>query len=200
MQEKRVRLVVGLGNPGDTYRETRHNAGFMVVDAVADLFSVPLKKSRPFANLVYGRGSIDGMESILVKPTAYMNRSGPPVKRLADYFKILLEDVLVIHDDIDLAFGRLKIKKKGGDGGHKGVRSLMDAFGRGEFTRLRIGIGRSETEIDVSDYVLGRFNAEERKVLDQIVKKAGEAVVTILCKGVKEGMNIFNDKSIIIDS
>jgi PTH1 family peptidyl-tRNA hydrolase len=200
MQEKRVRLVVGLGNPGDTYRETRHNAGFMVVDAVADFFSMPLNKSRPFANLVYGRGSIDGVESILVKPTAYMNRSGPPVKRLADYFRILLKDVLVIHDDIDLAFGRLKIKQKGGDGGHKGVRSLMDAFGGGEFTRLRIGIGRSETEIDVSDYVLGRFNAEERKVLGQIVKKAGEAVVTILCKGVEEGMNRFNDKRIITDS
>jgi PTH1 family peptidyl-tRNA hydrolase len=123
MQPKRVRLVVGLGNPGDTYRQTRHNAGFMVLDEVADFCAVALKKNKSFPNLFYGRGVIEGTNTILVKPLAFMNRSGPPVQKIVHYYKILCEDVLVIHDDIDLAFGRLKIKKKGGDGGHKGIRS-----------------------------------------------------------------------------
>jgi PTH1 family peptidyl-tRNA hydrolase len=200
MQPKRVRLVVGLGNPGDTYRQTRHNVGFMVLDEIADFCSVALKKSRSFPNLFYGRGTIEGVNTILVKPLAFMNRSGPPVQKIADYYKILCEDVLVIHDDIDLAFGRLKIKKRGGDGGHKGVRSLRQALGGDEFVRLRIGVGRSENEISVTDHVLGRFDPEERKVLEQISTKAREAVVTILCKGTEEGMNRFNDKRILIDS
>jgi PTH1 family peptidyl-tRNA hydrolase len=200
MQPKRVRLVVGLGNPGDTYRQTRHNAGFMVLDEVADFCAVVLKKSRSFPNLFYGRGAIEGTNTILVKPLAFMNRSGPPVQKISNYYKILCEDVLVIHDDIDLAFGRLKIKRKGGDGGHKGVRSLRQALGGDEFVRLRIGVGRTEDEISVTDHVLGRFNPQEKKVLEQIITKAREAVVTILCKGTKEGMNRFNDKRILIDS
>jgi PTH1 family peptidyl-tRNA hydrolase len=104
----------------------------------------------------------------------------------------------VIHDDIDLVFGRLKIKEKGGDGGHRGVRSIIDAFGGGDFTRLRIGVGRPDAERGASDYVLGKFSLEERKVLSQIITTAKDAIVTILCKGTKEGMNRFNDKRIVI--
>ncbi|MBU0986037.1 MAG: aminoacyl-tRNA hydrolase [Proteobacteria bacterium] len=200
MQPKRVRLVVGLGNPGDTYRKTRHNAGFMVADGIADFFSIALKKKKSFANLLYGRGFIDGVETILVKPMAYMNRSGPPIKYISNYFKILCNDILVIHDDIDLAFGRLKIKQKGGDGGHKGVRSLIDALGEDTFVRLRIGVGSVAAETDVTNHVLGRFNADEKKALNQIITRAREAVVTILCKGTEEGMNRFNDKTIVIYS
>jgi PTH1 family peptidyl-tRNA hydrolase len=200
MQPNRVRLVVGLGNPGETYSETRHNVGFMVVDAVADSFAIVLEKRRRFGELFYGRGSIDGVETILAKPMAFMNLSGPPVHKIAEYYRILCEDMLVIHDDIDLEFGKLKIKKKGGDGGHKGLRSLVKTFGSGDFVRLRIGVGRSEPRISVSDHVLGRFNADEKKVLHPIITNAREAVVTILCKGAEEGMNRFNDKRIIIDS
>jgi PTH1 family peptidyl-tRNA hydrolase len=200
MQSKKVRLVVGLGNPGDTYKKTRHNTGYMVLDEVADFFSITVEKSRPFSDLVYGRGLIDGIHTILAKPTSFMNRSGPPVQRIADYYRILCEEMLVIHDDIDLAFGRLKIKKKGGDGGHKGVRSLIQALGRDEFIRLRIGVGRSEEKIDTTDHVLGRFKPEEKEVLGRIIIKAREAVVTILTKGTEEGMNRFHDKRIIIDS
>ena len=112
MQPNRVRLVVGLGNPGKTYRETRHNAGFMVVDAMADFFAIALEKRWRFSKLLHGRGSIDGVEAILAKPMAFMNRSGPPVHNIAEYYRILCEHMLVIHDDIDLAFGRLKIKGK----------------------------------------------------------------------------------------
>jgi PTH1 family peptidyl-tRNA hydrolase len=129
---------------------------------------------------------------------AYMNRSGPQVQKIASYFRILCKGILVVHDDIDLAFGRLKIKEKGEDGGHKGVRSIIDAFGGGDFTRLRIGIGRPEAGNGAADYVLGKFTLEERNVLSQIITAAKDAVVTTLCKGTKEGMNRFNNKRILI--
>jgi PTH1 family peptidyl-tRNA hydrolase len=192
MPQKRVWLVVGLGNPGSAYEITRHNTGFMVADRIADTFAIPLEK-RKF-NTRYGRGFIEGTETILAKPMAFMNNSGPPVRKLADYFKIPGEDMLVIHDDIDLALGRLKIKEKGGHGGHKGVKSLMDAFGEGDFARLRIGVGRSEAAISVSDHVLGCYSPAETKMLDRILTRARDAVVAILCRGVKEGMNRFNDQ------
>ena len=198
MPQKRLRLVVGLGNPGRVYSGTRHNAGFMVADELAKGFSIALSK-RKF-NAQYGTGSIDGVEVVLAKPMGFMNRSGPPVQQIAGYFRISSEDILVVHDDIDLEFGRLKIKEKGGDGGHKGVRSIIDAFGGGDFARLRIGVGRPDAENGAADYVLDNFAFEEKKVLSQIIASAKDAVVTILCKGTKEGMNRFNNKKISIYS
>ena len=196
-QEKprqRLRLVAGLGNPGKAYSATRHNIGFMVVDRIAAEFAIGMAKEK--FNAVFGRGRITGVETVLVKPLAFMNRSGPPVRSLADFFRISSRDVLVIHDDIDLDFGRLKIKEKGGHGGHNGIRSLMDAFGGGDFTRLRIGIGRSETGKGVADYVLDHFMSDEAAVLPQIISRARDAVVTILCKGTRMGMNQFNIKPV----
>ena len=198
MPQKRVRLVVGLGNPGNTYKRTRHNVGFMVLDQIAEAFSIALVKQK--FDTIFGRGSIDGVSVVLAKPMAYMNRSGPQVQKIAGYYRILSEDMLVVHDDIDLAFGRIKIKEKGGDGGHKGVRSIIDAFGGGDFVRLRIGVGRPEVGNGASDYVLGKFSLKEKKVLDQIITAARDAVVTILCKGTKEGMNRFNNRRIVISS
>ena len=202
MLQKRLRLVVGLGNPGDAYKRTRHNTGFMVTDKVADSFSIALNKSK-FETL-FGRGFVNGIEVIIVRPMAFMNKSGPPVYQIATYFKIPSEDMLVVHDDIDLAFGRIKIQEKGGDGGHKGIRSLIDVFGSGDFTRLRVGIGRgiakSGSEIRVTDHVLSRFNSSETMILDQIISRARDAAVTILCKDTKEAMNSFNQKQIIISS
>jgi len=194
----RVRLVVGLGNPGGQYESTRHNAGFMAVDSISKAFSIPLDK-RKF-NTDFGKGSIEGVEVMLAKPMAFMNKSGPPVQKLAGYFKILYKDMLVIHDDIDLDFGRIKIIEKGGHGGHNGVRSLMDAFGVGDFPRIRIGIGRSGTGADVTDHVLGKYSADESKTLGQIITGARDAVVTILCKGIKDGMNRFNKKRTVLTS
>ena len=196
MPQRRLRLVVGLGNPGEAYAKTRHNAGFMVVDKISDVFSIALEKQKFDAR--FGIGSVNDEKIVLAKPMAYMNRSGPQVQKIAGYFRILCEDMLVVHDDIDLAFGRLKIKEKGGDGGHRGVRSIIDAFGGGDFTRLRIGVGRPDAEKGASDYVLGKFSLEERKVLSQIITSAKDAIVTILCKGTKEGMNRFNNKRIVI--
>ena len=192
MPQKRVRLVVGLGNPGSAYEMTRHNTGFMVVDKVAATFAISIEK-RKF-NTHFGRGFIENIEVILAKPMAFMNNCGPPVKKLADYFKISREDMLVIHDDIDLDLGRLKIKEKGGHGGHKGVKSLMAVFGGGDFVRLRIGVGRSQTAASVTDHVLGCYSEEETKLLDPILTRARDAVVTTLSMGVRDGMNRFNDK------
>jgi PTH1 family peptidyl-tRNA hydrolase len=198
MPQKRLRLVVGLGNPGQIYSGTRHNAGFMVLDEVAKAFSIDLLK-RKF-NALFGTGSVGGVKVVLAKPMDFMNRSGPPVQQIAGYFRISCEDILVVHDDIDLEFGKLKIKEKGGDGGHKGVRSIMDAFGRGDFARLRIGIGRPDAVNGAADYVLDNFAFEEKKVVSWIIASAKDAVVTILCKGTKEGMNRFNNKKISISS
>jgi len=168
----------------------------MVADKISDVFSIALEKRKFDAR--YGIGSVNDVKIILAKPMAYMNRSGPQIQKITSYFKILYEDMLIVHDDIDLEFGRLKIKEKGGDGGHKGVRSIIDAFGGGDFTRLRIGVGRPEVGGDAADYVLDRFSFEERRILNQIITAAKDAIVTTLCKGTKEGMNRFNNKRIVI--
>lgn len=189
-----LRLVVGLGNPGRTYSATRHNIGFMVVDRIAAEFSIMMAREK--FSTVFGRGRIAEVEAVLAKPMAFMNRSGLPVRSLADFYRISSQDVLIIHDDIDLDFGRLKIKEKGGHGGHNGIRSVMDAFGGGDFVRLRIGIGRSETGKGVADYVLDHFMPDETAALPQIISRARDAVVTILCKGLRKGMNEFNVKPV----
>ncbi|MCD6224075.1 MAG: aminoacyl-tRNA hydrolase [Deltaproteobacteria bacterium] len=191
-----IRLIIGLGNPGKQYEKTRHNAGFMVIDAIADTFSISIAKKK--FNAEFGRGSIEGVEAVLAKPQAFMNISGPPVQKLAAYFKISTQDILVIHDDIDLNLGRMKIKEKGGGGGHNGIKSLINALNGDSFSRLRIGIGRPGEHTEVIDHVLGRFTLGESEVMDRTIFRAKEAVVTILCNGVKEGMNRFNVN--IIDS
>ncbi len=195
MLEKRIRLIVGLGNPGSTYEKTRHNTGFMIIENIATTFVIPFATQK--FNTLYGRGRIKDIEVILAKPMAFMNNSGPPVQKLADYFRIKSEDLLAIHDDIDLEFGRLKIKDKGGHGGHKGVKSLIGAFGGGEFTRLRIGVGRPAEGCSVTDHVLANWRPEEVKILPQIIATARDAVVAILCEGPKEGMNRFNSTRIL---
>jgi PTH1 family peptidyl-tRNA hydrolase len=190
MPEQRVYLVAGLGNPGPDYAHTRHNAGFMVIDALGDKYQIPVQRSK--FNVIYGRGVIKGIDVLMAKPQAFMNRSGPPLRQLAEYFRIQREAVVIIHDDLDLAFKRLKIKEKGGDGGHKGIRSLIQAFGGDQFTRLRVGIGRSQTQGDVVHHVLGQFTRDEQSALEDILQRATEAITTILSRGTKEGMNRYN--------
>jgi peptidyl-tRNA hydrolase, PTH1 family len=190
MPQSHLKLVIGLGNPGKEYAMTRHNAGFMVVDKLAEAFRISMDKNK--FDTIYGKGKIQGNDVMLAKPQTFMNLSGSPVQKLAGFYRISCEAMLIIHDDIDLAFGRIKIKEKGGDGGHKGIRSIKDAFGGGNFTRLRIGIGRSEAGADVVDHVLGRFNPEEKALLDKIIATAMDAALTILCESAKEGMNRFN--------
>ena len=196
MPANRLRLVVGLGNPGNKYENTRHNAGFMVADKIARDFNIALNKTK--FDTIYGRGFIEDVDVLLVKPMAYMNRSGPPLQKLAHYFRIPGEDMLLIHDDIDLAFGRLKIKEKGGHGGHNGIRSIMDAFGGGDFGRLRIGVGRSGAGENVTDHVLGRFSNDKAEMVARVITVARDAAVTVLCEGMKVGMNAFNRRDLLI--
>lgn len=190
MAEQEIYLIAGLGNPGPKYAQTRHNAGFMVVDALAEKLGLDLQRRKFEA--VYGRGRIAGKEVVLAKPQAFMNRSGPPLQQLANFFRIPTEAMVVVHDDIDLAFNRLKIKQKGGDGGHKGIRSIVEAFGGGDFTRVRMGIGRSEKGTNVVDHVLSTFTQEEAAGMKDLLQRACDAIVTILNEGIAVAMNRFN--------
>lgn len=190
MPEQGVCMVAGLGNPGRQYELTRHNAGFMAVDALAVAHDITVDRTK--FNTLFGRGRVDGIDVVLAKPQAFMNRSGPPLRQLADYFRISSEAMIIVHDDIDLAFNRLKIKEKGGDGGHKGIRSIIEAFGGGYFARLRVGVGRAEFGKDATDHVLSNFNHDEQAALGPLLKKASEAIVTILSKGTIAAMNHYN--------
>ena len=185
-------LVAGLGNPGGDYRLTRHNAGFMVVDRLCSNHRISLDHKR--FGCLFGTGDVAGKPAAFAQPQAYMNRSGPPVLRLMSYYGISTRDLLIIHDDIDIPFGRIKIKEKGGHGGHNGVRSLMEALGTGEFPRLRVGVGRPERGGDVVQHVLEPFSAGEERQLGDFVDRAAEAAVTVLSHGAKFGMNRFNRK------
>ncbi len=171
---------------------TRHNVGFMVVDRLCRVHRISLDQKR-FACL-FGTGDVAGKPAAFAQPQAYMNRSGPPVLRLMSYYGISSRNLLIIHDDIDIPFERIKIKEKGGHGGHNGVKSLVDALGNGDFPRLRIGIGRPVSGGDVVGHVLAPFSADEQEQLDGILERAAEAAVTILRHGAKFGMNRFNRK------
>jgi PTH1 family peptidyl-tRNA hydrolase len=190
MPKNQFRLIVGLGNPGEAYRLTRHNIGFMVIDRLARRHRIVVDKRRFEA--VYGLGRMDGRSVILVKPMTFMNLSGQAVRDLAIFFNLDTKNLLVIHDDIDLVFGRIKIKQKGGDGGHNGLKSLIEAFGSGAFVRVRIGIGRPDTRQEIRGYVLNRFDAQQEEVLDEVITITQDAVETIVLKGLTEGMNRFS--------
>lgn len=187
-------LVAGLGNPGVRYAGTRHNIGFRVLDEVARDLKIDLDRSA--RNLVYGCGRVEGLDVILAKPLAYMNLSGPPLKKLAACRQISMQRMLVIHDDIDLVFGTLKIKTKGGIGGHNGLRSLVGALGNGDFQRLRMGVGRPAAGQDVVEHVLGSFTGKEHICLDQFIDAGCRAVCTVLFQGIQAGMNQFNNMRI----
>ena len=183
-------LIAGLGNPGRQYECTRHNAGFLAVDALAAAHAIQIGR-RKF-DALFEKGRIEGRDVVIAKPQTYMNLSGPCLRALADYFRIRREALIVVHDDIDLAFERLKINERGGDGGHKGIRSIINAFGGDQFVRVRMGVGRPENGRDAADHVLQTFTPDEESQLDGVLRRTCEAIVTILTKGTQEGMNRFN--------
>ena len=194
MPEERFRLIVGLGNPGEKYRLTRHNMGFMVVDKICRVHGICLDKT--WFEVVFGEGRVGGQTVMVAKPMTFMNRVGPAVRNLAAVFELETHDVFVVHDDIDLAFGRLKIIRKGGDGGHNGVKSLIGAFGSAAFARIRVGIGRPQDREDTSSYVLSGFDTEQEGLLEGVISAASEAVETVLVEGVSEAMNLFHGRTI----
>jgi len=188
-----VKIIVGLGNPGIPYRMTRHNIGFQVVDRLAKLNHIPLRTKR-FKSL-YGTGWIDSQQVVLAKPMTFMNRSGEAVKKEADFFHLRTEDLVVVHDDLDLSFGRIRFKQRGGDGGHQGVRSIIDRMGENNFLRLKVGIGRPPRGMDSAEYVLDVFDKIERSHLDQILSQAAESLKVMLLEGLEKAMNQYQKKS-----
>jgi PTH1 family peptidyl-tRNA hydrolase len=189
-----LRLVAGLGNPGEAYADTRHNIGFRVIDHIVQRRRFFWERSS--AELVCARGRMGGTEVLLAKPMAFMNRSGPPLLALAQEFRIQAREIVVIHDDIDLAFGRVKIQEKGGSGGHRGLGSIIAAFDTQKFIRLRLGIGRPANSAEVVDYVLGKFTPDEAGRLGALLTVADNAVETVLNQGTMTGMNVFNKRGV----
>jgi len=187
-----VKIIVGLGNPGISYRMTRHNIGFLAVDRLAKANRTPIRTKR-FKSL-FGTGWIDSQQAVFVKPMTFMNRSGEAVGGATNFFGSTIEDLLVLHDDLDLPFGRLRFKQRGGDGGHQGVRSIIDRMGGNNFLRLKIGIGRPPPGMDPADYVLEVFDKTEQPELDGILSQAAEAVRVMLLEGLEKAMNQFQKK------
>jgi PTH1 family peptidyl-tRNA hydrolase len=183
-------LVAGLGNPGKDYARTRHNIGFMVIDYLASQMSVAIDKKK--FDVEYSAAEIEGEKVLLAKPMTYMNNSGHPLLNLSRYFNMENGRTIIVHDDIDLAFGQIKIKTHGGHGGHNGIKSIIEVFGRDDFTRIRIGIGHPGDKNGVVGHVLGRFSKDETETLSPLIARAAEAVITIIQKGEGEAMSRFH--------
>lgn len=184
-------LVVGLGNPGPDYAETRHNVGFRVVELLAARAGGGrFSKHRTNADVLEGR--LTGRRVVLAKPRTYMNVSGGPVSGLAKYFSVPVEDLVVVHDDLDLGFGVIRLKRGGGEGGHNGLRSISSSVGTRDYLRVRFGIGRPPGRQDPADYVLKRFSGAEHKELDLAVDLAADAVEALLADGLEPAQNRFH--------
>ena len=184
-------LIVGLGNPGEKYENTRHNVGFQVIDELAERQGKPVQRLK-FKALT-GLLTIGGEKALVLKPVTYMNLSGEAVRPAADFYKLPPERILVISDDVALAAGRLRIRAKGSAGGHNGLKSIIQHLGTDQFPRIRVGVGeKPHPDYDLADWVLGRPQGEDKKVIDAAVKRAADAVECILTQGLERGMGKFN--------
>ena len=184
-------LVVGLGNPGPQYVANRHNAGHLIVEILADRVGGNFKAHKSRNEVVETRFADDRV--VLAKPRSYMNESGGPVAALRDFFKVDVERLIVVHDELDLPFGAIRLKLGGGDNGHNGLKSLRRSLGSGEFHRVRLGIGRPPGRQDPADWVLRDWSATERKDIDLHLERAADAVETLIADGLAKAQNIYND-------
>ena len=191
--EKHMYIIAGLGNPTMQYEGTRHNAGFDVIDALADKYNISVDGRK---NRVYiGKGIIEGQKVLLVKPQTYMNLSGESIGGLVDYFKIDEEqDLIVIYDDISLSPGQIRIRKKGSAGGHNGIKNIIAHLGTQVFPRIKVGVGEKPKKYDLADYVLSHFTKAEREEMEEGYQKAIQAVEKILAGEMEAAMNEFNRK------
>ena len=184
-------LVVGLGNPGPTYANTRHNIGAVVIDELANRTSSTLKRhKRALAEVAETK--LDGHQVILVKPLSYMNESGGPVKALATFYKIPLEQIIVLHDELDIPLEAIRIKLGGGDNGHNGLKSIRSAFGSGDWYRIRLGIGRPPSQQDPSDFVLKPFGSSEALSVATLRDNGADAVGKLISAGLQDAQSAFN--------
>lgn len=184
-------LIAGLGNPGRQYEKTRHNMGFDTIDELIERHRIP--QGGIAHKAMYGKGIIGGEKILAIKPLTYMNLSGESIRDFVNYYKMNPEtELIVIYDDIDLEPGQIRIRKKGSAGGHNGIKSIIAQLGTQDFCRVKVGVGAKPKGWDLADYVLGRFPAGERELVDQAVCQAADAVEMILEKGVDAAMNHYN--------
>ena len=181
-------LIVGLGNPGLQYENTRHNIGFKVIDNIAKEYNIEINRQK-FKG-VYGEGFINGEKVILLKPSTYMNLSGESIREVVDFYKLTCEDIVVSYDDISLDVGRLRIREKGSAGGHNGIKSIIAHLGTDVFPRIKVGVG--QPNVDLVNYVLGKFTDKEMEVLSESIDASTKAVSEIIKDDVKSAMNKFN--------
>ncbi|GKU85017.1 aminoacyl-tRNA hydrolase [Niallia sp. NCCP-28] len=185
-----MKLIVGLGNPGKQYENTRHNIGFDIIDCIAKDYSIALDKAK-FKG-IFGMGTIEGEKVILLKPLTYMNLSGESIRPIVDYYDIELENIVIIYDDLDLPVGKIRLRQKGSSGGHNGIKSTIAHLGTEKFNRIRIGIDRPKNGMKVPDYVLGKFTKEEQADLEAVIKKSSEACGQWMKEPFLQVMNKYN--------
>ena len=191
-KDKMMYLIAGLGNPTREYDKTRHNVGFSVIDVLADKYNIDVSDRKHKA--LCGRGVIEGEKVLLLKPQTFMNLSGESIREAVDYYKIDPEDIIVIYDDISLEPGQLRIRLKGSAGGHNGIKNIIAHLGTQEFPRIKVGVGAKPPKMDLADYVLSRFGAEEQKIMDEAFGEAAEAAVMMMTTGEERAMNHYNAK------
>ncbi len=186
-------IIVGLGNPGKEYENTRHNIGFQAIDKLAEQENIGVLEKKHKA--VFGKGYVAGQKCILAKPQTFMNLSGESIRELIDYYKVDEKtQLIVIVDDICLDVGQIRVRKKGSAGGHNGLKNIITHLGHDSFNRIRIGVGEKPKGYELVDYVLGHFSKEEMKLMDDAAEKAADAVRTIIAEGADAAMNEFNRK------
>ena len=186
-------VIAGLGNPGSKYEKTRHNVGFQVIDRLASKYHIDMNTKKHKA--ICGTGVIEGVKVLLVKPQTFMNLSGESIREAVDFYKVDPEtEFLVIYDDISLAPGHLRIRKKGSAGGHNGIKDIIRQLGTEKFLRIKVGVGAKPKGWDLADHVLGRFSTEDRKLVDEAIAKAAKAVDIIISQGTDAAMNEYNRK------
>jgi peptidyl-tRNA hydrolase, PTH1 family len=183
-------LIAGLGNPGPEYGGNRHNAGFMVADLLAERIGARFKRDRSRAAVASGR--LAGFPVTLAKPMAFMNLSGRPVAALRTFYKVPPERIVVVHDELDLPFGVVRLKQGGGDNGHNGLRSVTAALGTRDYFRVRVGIGRPPGRMDPADFVLHDFSAAERKLVPEVLERAADATEVLMRRGLAAAQNEFH--------